>query len=59
MKIFPLLGLGFSLGLSLELGLRGGQFSSGAIVLEPFFSVSIVNNGVMEFRASNPFWLKS
>ena len=34
-KIAPRLGLGFGLGLGLELGL-GGQFSSGAIVLELF-----------------------
>ena len=34
-KIVPRSGSGFGLGLALELGL-GGQFSSGAILLEPF-----------------------
>ena len=34
-KLPPRLGSGFGLGLALELGLGGGQFSSGAIFLEP------------------------
>ena len=37
MKIAPQSGPGFDLGLALELGLGGGQFSSGAIFLEPKF----------------------
>ena len=40
-KIAPWSGSGFGLGLALELGLEGGQFSSGAIFLEPFMLPSI------------------
>ena len=38
-KVAPRLGLGF--GLELVLGLRGGAFSSGAIVLEPLLLPNI------------------
>ena len=40
-KIAPRLGLEFDWGLGLELGL-GGQFSSGAIVLELFLIQSYI-----------------
>ena len=48
-KIAPRLGLGFGLGLVLEIGL-GGQFSSGAIVLEPSTSVILTSTALLLHR---------
>ena len=46
MKIAPRLGLGFELGLEFRVG---GQFSSGAIVLEPQDSLIKVGENGLKF----------
>ena len=46
MKIAPRLGLGFGLGLGFRVG---GQFSSGAIVLEPQNSLFNIGENGLKF----------